>query len=316
MISWVNPSSEHQKTRFADYMSKGPLASLKIIKQITKQEKANVLGYCIGGTLLGCTLAYLAKKNDTRILSATFLTTLFDFSEPGDLGVFIDNNQLPLLEKQMKTKGYMDGNMMATVFNALRAKDLIWSAFINNYLKGEKPAPFDLLFWNADATHIPMHVHSFYLRNMYLKNHLVQKDQMTLRGVSLDLSKITVPSYFLAAQDDHIVPWQSAYKSSHFYGGKVKFVLSTSGHVAGVINPPYKNKYGYWTYHRHPNHPDKYLSSATFTQGSWWNDWIIWLKKYSGQLQSVGSLPRNKLAVIENAPGTYVKVRINDWELT
>lgn len=314
MISWVNPTEIHKEKQFSDYMVEGPLVALKVIEQVTKAAKTNVLGYCIGGTLLGCMLAYLAKKTSVRINSATFLTTLFDFSEPGELGTFIDENQISFLEKQMEETGYLDGNIMATVFNALRANDLIWSAFIKNYLKGEKPRPFDLLFWNADSTNIPAPVHSFYLRNMYLKNSLIEPNKVKLAGVTLDLNTINVPSYFLAAQDDHIVPWQSSYKSSQFYNGKVKFVLTTSGHVAGVINPPHKNKYGYWTNNRNPNKPEKYLSSAIFKQGSWWDDWVLWLKKYSGKIQSIDYLNTAKQYVIENAPGTYVKVRLSEIE--
>ncbi|TAK72832.1 MAG: class I poly(R)-hydroxyalkanoic acid synthase [Gammaproteobacteria bacterium] len=307
MISWVNAKEAHRKKNFSHYLQEGPLAALKIIKKIKKIDHINVLGYCIGGTLLGCTLAYLAKKQDSCIKSATFLTTLFDFSEPGDLGNFIDANQLAILEKHMESKGYLDGKIMSAVFNLLRANDLIWSAFVNYYLKGEKPKPFDLLYWNADPINIPEHVHRFYLRNMYLHNYLVQSNKLKLSGTPIDLRCITIPSYFLAAQDDHIVPWSSSYKSSHYLSGPVRFVLTTSGHVAGVVNPPYRNKYSYWTSNQSHQHPEDYLFSATLNPGSWWDDWATWLKNYSGELQSVDcDISKN---IIEDAPGSYVKVR-------
>lgn len=316
LISWINPGKQYRQKEFSDYMIEGPLAALQMIKEITHNTKVNTLGYCIGGTLLGCTLAYLAKKNkvDLNIQSATFLTTLFDFSEPGDLGIFMGDNELTMLEKEMETKGYLDGRIMASVFNALRANDLIWLTFINHYLKGEKQKPFDLLYWNADSTNIPMQVHRFYLRKMYLENSLIKPNKLELAGIPLDLSSIQLPSYFLAAQEDHIVPWQSAYKSSQFYGGTVKFVLTTSGHVAGVINPPHQNKYGYWTHVYCPKNPETYLSSANFTQGSWWNNWIKWLKKYSGKKQSIESLDIKKYKIIEKAPGSYVKVKLTEIE--
>lgn len=312
MISWVNPTSQHKEKQFSDYLFEGPLSALEIIKKISGEEKINVLGYCIGGTLLGCMSAYLSEKNDSSILSATFLTTLLDFSEPGELGVFIDEEQINMLEKHMKIKGYLDGRIMASVFNALRANDLIWSSFINNYLKGEKPKPFDLLYWNSDSTNIPEKVHSFYLRNMYLNNNLSNPGKIKIADTSLDLSKIAFPCYLLATQDDHIVPWKTSYKSKQLLNGPVKFVLASSGHVAGVINPPHKKKYGYWTNPNKPKNPDTFLERATFHQGSWWNDWSKWLKKYSGKLLSINSLNLSIQEIIENAPGSYVKNRLID----
>lgn len=309
IISWVNPTQQHSEKQFSDYMVEGPLTALNIIKQVTGEAKANVLGYCIGGTLLGCMLAYLAKKHDSSVMSATFLTTLFDFSEPGDLGIFIDEDQINMLEKHMEANGYLDGNLMAAIFNILRSKDLVWSSFVDNYLKAQKPKSFDFLYWNSDATNIPKQVHSFYLRNMYLNNYLIQSSKIKLQDIPIDLECIETPSYFLAAQDDHIIPWKSSYKSILF-SGPVKFVLTTSGHVAGVVNPPYKNKHGYWLNDKIPQNPENYLASANFIQGSWWNDWIEWLKQYSGGLQSINCLKIGELNPIEDAPGTYVKVRI------
>lgn len=313
MISWVNPNHTHKDKEFFHYLSEGPLTAINLIAEIVKHNKINLLGYCIGGTLLGCLLAYLAKiKNDHNILSATFLTTLFDFSEPGELGTFIDEKQIGMLEEHMNKVGYLDGRIMASVFNALRANDLIWSAFINNYLKGQQPKPFDLLYWNADSTNIPAPTHRFYLRNMYLNNLLVQADSIHLQGVPIDLGQINVPSYFLAAQDDHIVPWQSSYQSHHFLKGQIEFVLTRSGHVAGVINPPYKKKYGYWTNSSYPYCAKTFLASATYHEGSWWNNWKDWLHKYSGTQISANHFNAASKNSIEDAPGSYVKVNPNN----
>ena len=291
MISWANPSSEHKNKQFSDYMSEGPLAALKIIQQITGEKEANVAGYCIGGTLLGCTLAYLAEQQDSPIHSATFLTTLLDFSEPGELGIFIDEKQISMLENYMKIKGYLDGNIMASVFNALRANDLIWSAFVNNYLKGQKSKPFDLLYWNSDSTNIPEQVHSFYLKkHVSENNNLIQSGEVSVANTPLDLKKIKTPSYFLAAQDDHIVPWRSSFMSNQCLGGPVKFVLTSSGHVAGVVNPPHRNQYGYWTNTKKAKDAEKFFATADYHEGSWWNDWTQWLKKHSGKERSVDQL--------------------------
>lgn len=308
MISWVNASSEQREKNFSDYLFDGPLAAVNTIKEITK-SKINIIGYCIGGTLLSCLLSFLGNNKD--IQSATFLATLLDFSEPGELGVFIDDPQISALEHHMQIKGYLNGNIMASVFNALRANDLIWSAFINNYLKGEKPKPFDFLYWNADSTNIPANVHSFYLRNMYLHNALIQPDKLKLGDVSIDLNKISLPAYFLAAKDDHIVPWKTCYKGMQCIGSSPKFVLTSSGHVAGIINPPNKNKYGYWTNSKKPKDPAEFLAKASYQEGSWWNDWIKWIKRHSGKLISTKKLKSSEKP-IENAPGSFVKVRVNE----
>lgn len=309
MISWVNPTSQHKEKQFSDYLFEGPFTALKIIKKITSEKQVNVLGYCIGGTLLGCMLAYFSKKHNSSIRSATFVTSLLDFSEPGELGVFIDEKQINQLEEHMKVKGYLDGRVMASVFNALRANDLIWSSFVNHYLKGQKPKPFDLLYWNSDSTNIPADVHSFYLRNMYLNNLLIQKNKLKLADVPLDLSKVKVPSYFLAALDDHIVPWSTCFKGSQSLGEQPKFVLTSSGHVAGVINPPHQKKYGYWTNDKKNQTSENFIANATFTEGSWWNDWVTWLKQYAGEMQPSQQIKIQKKKIIEDAPGSYVKIR-------
>lgn len=310
MISWVNPNSKHRNKQFSDYMFEGPLAAISIICKIMKIRKINLLGYCIGGTLLGCMLAYLHKKSKSKLIySATFLTTLFDFSEPGELGVFIDEKQINLLETEMHKRGYLHGKILASIFNALRANDLIWTSFVNNYLKGQKPKPFDLLYWNADSTNVPEKAHRYYLRNMYLNNLLVQADALKFKRTPLDLSQITTPSYFLAAQDDHIIPWKSAYQSQLKLDCLVKFVLTESGHVAGVVNPPSNQKYGYWTNSERTLTAEQFLASATYHAGSWWCDWVEWLQKYSGKKIWVTKLGFNN-STIEDAPGSYVKIRL------
>lgn len=315
MISWVNATNQHKNKQFSDYMLEGPLTALNIISELTHKKQINALGYCIGGTLLACLLAYLAKKNDTRIQSATFLTTLLDFCEPGELGAFINEKELHFLDAHMKSKGYLDGRIMAAVFSALRANDLIWSSFVNNYLKGEKPKPFDLLYWNADSPNIPAKVHSFYLKNMYLKNRLVEKNKLKILGVPIHLNQITIPCYFLAAQNDHIVPWTTCYKGAQYIQGKTKFVLTRSGHVAGVVNPPQRNKYGYWANDNIKNiSHENFLSHASFTQSSWWNDWIQWQLQYAGKLGVSSHLKQNKYQSIENAPGSYVKIKTEQIE--
>lgn len=312
MISWVNPTKAHKSKQFADYLFEGPLTAMRHILELTGEKQLNVTGYCIGGTLLGCLLAYLAQKNDKRIKSATFFTTLLDYSEPGELGNFIDEEQISALEKYMEKKGYLDGNSMAAVFNALRANDLIWSSYVHHYLKGEKPKSFDLLYWNSDATNIAAKVHSFYLRNMYLNNNLIIPGKIEIDGTPLDLTKIKVPSYFLAAKDDHIVPWISCYRGQTLFAGPVKFILASSGHVAGVVNPPEKKKYGYYTNSKKTKTPEAYLSSATFHEGSWWDDWAKWLSKYAGEQRPAKELNLNEHTIIEDAPGSYVKVYLVD----
>lgn len=311
MISWVNATSDHQYKEFEDYLLDGPLMALQQIKTITKESQINILGYCIGGTLSACMLAYLAKMNDFSVRSATFLTTLLDFSEPGDLGIFISREQLAVLKKHMDNKGYLDGRIMTAIFNSLRANDLIWNFFINNYLKGQKPEPFDLLYWNSDSTNIPAKVHNFYLQNMYINNLLTKKNKIKLAEVSIDISEINIPSYFLAALNDHIVPWTSAYQSSLLFKSNIRFVLTNSGHVAGVVNPPQKNKYGYWI-NQLCSTPQEFLKTANFMRGSWWNNWLIWQKKFAGRLYLINNEIQHKANFIDTAPGSYVKVTIAD----
>jgi poly[(R)-3-hydroxyalkanoate] polymerase subunit PhaC len=309
VISWVNPDADLAHKDFEDYLREGPLAALDAIAKATRETEVNALGYCLGGTLLAATLAYMAAKKDKRIVSATFMTSLVDFSRSGELEVFIDEDQVSSLERKMSERGYLEGGEMATTFNMLRANDLIWSFVINNYLMGRDPFPFDLLHWNQDATRMPAKMHSFYLRNMYMKNLLREPGGITLLGVPIDLSKITVPVYFVSAIEDHIAPWKATYAGPKLVSGKARFVLSGSGHIAGMINPPAANKYGYWINEKLPTDADDWLAGAAQHEGSWWPDWAKWLAAHRGKEVAARVPGKGKLKVIEPAPGTYARIR-------
>ena len=310
-LSWVNPDSRHAAVNFDDYMMAGPLAALKEIGTITGEKQVNAVGYCIGGTLLACTLAWLKAKGAKRpkdipeVVSATYLVTLVDFAEPGDLGVFVDEAQIADMEERMAANGYLDARTMATTFSLLRSNDLIWSFVINNYLLGREPFPFDLLTWNADSTNLPAAMQSFYLRTMYLHNKLIEPNAVILKDTPLDLAQITTPSFCLATRDDHIAPWKSTYVATQIYNAPVTFVLSGSGHIAGVINPPAANKYGYWTNPTCPPDPNNWFEGATAHTGSWWPAWIEWLKPYAGEMVAA----RSPVKALEDAPGSYVRVK-------
>lgn len=308
MISWINPGPQLADKSFDDYMLEGPLAALDAIEQACGEREVNAVGYCIGGTLLMTTLAYLAAKQDTRIQSATTFASLLDFTDPGDLGVFIDEDQVAAVEARMADTGYLDSADMAAAFNLLRANDLIWSFFVNNYLLGKEPAAFDLLFWNADATRMPAAMHSFYLRNMYLHNRLREPGGITLAGVPIDLGKITVPCYFVATAEDHIAPWRSVYAGARLPGGKTRFVLAGSGHIAGIINPPAVRKYQFWTADTLPDTPDAWREAAIERAGSWWPDWKFWLGRRAGGKVMARQPGEGGLPAIEDAPGRYVRM--------
>jgi polyhydroxyalkanoate synthase len=309
VVSWVNPDDRLSHKTFDDYMRDGPLAALGAVEQATGESETNVIGYCIGGTLLACTLAWMAKRNDRRIASATFLTALTDFADAGEIKVFIDEEQVRLLEAHVAKKGYLEGRHMATVFNLLRANDLIWSFVVNNYLLGREPLPFDLLYWNADSTRMPAAMHSFYLRNLYLENRLVQPNGITLAGEALDLRAIGVPIYQLSTESDHIAPWKSTYALSRMVRGPYRFVLSGSGHIAGVINPPAANKYYYLTNAKNPPVSDDWMAGAERRGGSWWTDWVAWVAQYGGGMVPARAPGYGALPSIEDAPGSYVRVR-------
>ena len=315
IISWVNPDTKLADKTFEDYMIEGPLAALDAIEQATGENKINAVGYCIGGTLLASTLAYMAAKKDERIKSTTFFTTMVDFEDAGELGVFIDEEQITSLENKMDKKGYLEGAHMASTFNMMRGTDLIWSFVINNYLMGKDPLPFDLLYWNSDSTRMPAAMHSFYLRNMYMENKLVEPGGITLDGVALDLRNIKLPCYVISTQEDHIAPWKSTYAAVNLYKGPVKFVLSASGHIAGIVNPPDAKKYCYWTNaaKKAPKTPDAWFNGAKQHDGSWWPDWDKWAKRHAGKKTIPARTPGQgksggKLKALRDAPGEYVKV--------
>jgi polyhydroxyalkanoate synthase len=309
VISWVNPDAALAEKSFEDYVRKGPLAALDAIHEATGEDKVHAIGYCVGGTLLAVTLAAMAARNDERIVSATFFAAQVDFTHAGDLKVFVDEEQIAAIEQKMAERGYLDSGAMASVFNMLRSNDLIWPYVINNYLKGKAPFPFDLLYWNSDATRLPAANHSFYLRNCYLENKL-SKGRMVLGNTLLDLKAVKIPIYNLATREDHIAPAKSAMFGSKFFGGPVKFVVSGSGHIAGVVNPPAKRKYQYWTGPKPRNADiDGWLAKAKENSGSWWPDWIVWLTRQS-PTEVAARIPGNgTLKPIEDAPGSYVKVR-------
>jgi polyhydroxyalkanoate synthase len=308
VISWVNPDEKLAQKSFGDYMLEGPLAALDAIEQATGEREANVIGYCLGGTLLAATLAYMTAKRDSRIKSATYFVTMTDFAEAGELSVFIDEEQLASLEDRMRTHGFLEGRDMATTFNMLRANDLIWSFVVSNYLLGKDPFPFDLLYWNSDSTRMPAAMHSFYLRNMYQENLLVVPGGISLEGVPIDLRTIKVPSFLLSTREDHIAPWRSTYAATQIYGGPVKFTLSASGHIAGVVNPP-GSKYGHWENRKCPATPEKWLETATQVNESWWPSWEQWISEFAGGEVKARKPGDGKLKPIEDAPGSYVMVR-------
>jgi len=309
VISWVNPDARLAQKSFEDYMREGPLTALDLIEKVTGEREVNAIGYCVGGTLLATTLAYMAAKDDHRIVSATFFAAQVDFSHAGDLMVFVDEEQIAAREREMKDRGYLEGHKMATAFNLLRSNDLIWPYVINNYLKGKEPAPFDLLYWNSDATRMPAANHSYYLRNCYLENRL-SKGGLVIDGKKLELKNITVPIYNLATREDHIAPAKSVLLGSKYFGGPVRYVLAGSGHIAGVINPPGKVKYQYWTGPKpSSSNLERWLSKAKEHPGSWWLDWIDWLKKLDPAEVSARAPGGGVLPPLEDAPGSYVKVR-------
>jgi polyhydroxyalkanoate synthase len=311
LISWVNPDERYRDKAFDDYMTDGILAAVDAIEQATGMKEVNALGYCIGGTLLSATLAWMQARGDARIKAATFLTAQVDFTEAGELRVFTDETQVAALEKQVAEKGYLDGGAMAWTFNMLRANDLIWSFVINNYLMGKDPPAFDLLYWNADSTRMPQNMLSFYLRNMYLDNKLARPGGITLGGVPIDLTTIETPCFFQATKEDHIAPYPSVYKAMNLFGGPKRFVLAGSGHIAGVVNPPAKGKYQHWVNEGRKKYDtaDAWLADAREIPGSWWPYWHKWLGAKSGKMVPARIPGDGRLKAIEDAPGSYVLVK-------
>ncbi|PCI56235.1 MAG: class I poly(R)-hydroxyalkanoic acid synthase [Alphaproteobacteria bacterium] len=307
VISWVNPNAELAQKEFEDYMNEGILESLTQIENITGETQTNAVGYCLGGTLLATTLSYLTQnKKDSRIASATFLTTLLDFEHAGDMKLFLDDTQLDVLDQMMDKHGVLDGKEMQKTFSLMRANDLIWSFVVNNYLMGREPFPFDLLYWNDDCTNMPAAMHRFYLRNMYRDNKLIEAGGIDVNDTPVDLSIIKTPRHFISAREDHIAPWKATYEGVGLMNGNnVTFTLAASGHIAGVVNPPVKNKYCYWTNDKTPKAADEWLDNAEQHEGSWWPAWDKWVSDFGG-----GKVAARKVGKgIEAAPGSYVKVR-------
>jgi polyhydroxyalkanoate synthase len=309
VVSWVNPDEELAGKDFGDYMQEGILAALDAIEATTGEKAINAIGYCLGGTLLASTLAWMAVKKDRRIKSATYLVTLLDFSEAGELGVFIDEQQIHALEEKMNKRGYLEGSEMAQTFNMLRANDLIWSFVVNNYLLGNEAFPFDLLYWNSDSTRMPAAMHSFYLRNMYQRNLLKEPGGISLKDVPIDLSLVNLPTYMLAAREDHITPWKSTYRGLQYMKGTKRFVLAASGHIAGVVNSPDSGKYSHWVATSTPADPDVWEASATEMAGSWWPDWQRWVSRLAPETVAARE-PGGTVPVVEDAPGSYVSVMV------
>jgi polyhydroxyalkanoate synthase subunit PhaC len=311
VISWVNPDARLAQKGFDDYMLEGPLAALDAVEKATGAKEVNFIGYCLGGTLLGATLGYLKqKKQQKRVASATFFVSLLDFSQPGELGVFIDEEQVQSLERKMNERGYLEGSEMAGTFNLLRANDLVWSFVVNNYLLGKDPFPFDLLYWNADSTRMPARMHSFYLRNMYIKNLMGVPGGIELAGVPIDLSKVQLPAYFISTIEDHIAPWKTTYRGARYLKGPVKFVLGGSGHIAGIVNPPAAKKYHYWTNDAMPDTAEEWFEGAAQHPGSWWEDWQRWIEPQGGGKAPARIPGEGTLRALEDAPGSYATMRI------
>ena len=315
VVSWVNPDARLAQKGFEDYMLEGPIAALDAVEKATGSRQVNFIGYCLGGTLLGATLGYLnQKQQQDRVASATFFVSLLDFSQPGELGVFIDEEQVQNLERKMNERGYLEGSEMAGTFNLLRANDLVWSFVVNNYLLGKGPFPFDLLYWNADSTRMPARMHSFYLRNMYIHNAMGKPGGIELAGVPIDLAKVKLPAYFISTVEDHIAPWKTTYKGAQYLGsavrGAVRFVLGGSGHIAGIVNPPAAKKYHYWTNDSMPETADEWFTSAQQRPGSWWEDWQRWIEPHGGGKAPARIPGEGALKALEDAPGSYAKARI------
>ncbi len=317
LVSWRNVTDPESTLTWDDYIERGILKAIDVTLQVTGQPKTNILGFCVGGTMTATALATLAARQQDKINSFTLMTTLLDFSDTGVLDVFIDERHVQMREQQLSKGGLLKGTELASTFSFLRPNDLVWNYVVNNYLKGEKPVPFDLLYWNSDSTNLPGPFFTWYLRNMYLENNLVKKNRLTVAGEKIDLSSITVPTYSMGAREDHIVPWESAWKSLTALGGPKRYVLGASGHIAGSINPASKNKRSYWVNEAQEGasigvSAQEWFAGAAEMPGSWWNDWAKWLRQYAGAETDAPAIPgSDKYKSIESAPGSYVKVRLS-----
>ena len=310
LVSWKNPKADESSSTWDDYLEKGPLAALDVVRAVTRVKKPNVLGFCVGGTILSSALAVARARGEDPVSSVTLMTTLLDFADSGELGCLVDEASVAAREAAIGKGGLLPGQELANVFSALRANDLVWQYVVGNYLKGNKPQAFDLLYWNSDSTNLPGPFLTWYLRNMYLENNLRVPGKLKMLGVKVDLGKVNAPAYLLAAREDHIVPWKGAYLSRGLLGGNTTFVLGASGHIAGAINPASKNRRSYWVNDATAADPDEWLDGAAENKGSWWLHWSEWLAQYGGkQVAARGRLGNAKFAPIEPAPGRYVKER-------
>ncbi|EHH0711803.1 class I poly(R)-hydroxyalkanoic acid synthase [Vibrio vulnificus] len=309
MISWKNPGKAQANVEFGDYVTEGVVKAVTAIEEITGQEQINAAGYCIGGTVLACTVGYYAaKRMKKRIKSATFFTTLLDFSQPGEVGAYINDTIISAIELQNNAKGYMDGRSLSVTFSLLRENSLYWNYYVDNYLKGSSPVDFDLLYWNSDSTNVAAATHNFMLRELYLNNKLVQDKGVKIGGVWIDLDKIRIPSYFISTKEDHIALWQGTYRGALNMGGNKTFVLGESGHIAGIVNPPAKNKYGFWVNDNLDESADEWFSNAQHKEGSWWTHWDQWLAQFNPDEKVLPYRQGSEAnPVIDIAPGQYVK---------
>lgn len=309
IVSWINPDAEFAHKGFRDYMHEGIIDAVQAIKKSMNVSQVNVVGYCIGGTLLTCALSYLKAKGDNSIKSGTLLTTMIDFTDAGDLSIFIDDNQLKYLDAEIDKKGFLDAESMNRTYSLLRANDMIWSFVINNYMLGKEPFPFDLLYWNDDSTHLPAKMMKFFLSNMYNKNNLA-KNKLVFDDIKIDLNRIDSPLYFMAAKEDHIAPWETCYRGINCLNTKMRFTLAASGHVAGMLNHPGLSKYHYWTNDELPKKSSTWLKNAEQHPGSWWPDWLKWIAKQGGKKVPARDPAKGKLKPLEDAPGSYVKIKM------
>lgn len=306
IISWVNPDKSYANKGLFEYLKDGPMAAIKVIQEQLQVKQVNTLGFCIGGTLLACMLAYQKAHNENPVKSATFLASMIDFNDPGDISVFIDEQQILRIEEEMEAKGFLDGRFMASTFNSLRANDLVWSFFIKNYLQGKDPVPFDILYWNADVTNMPAKMHSQYLRWMYLHNDLIKPGKIRLNNIPLDVSKIEVPSFFVSTLKDHIAPWQTTYLGFQALQGPKRFLLGGSGHIAGIVNPPGSKKYSFYRNKSMTQSAKEWLEHAKEFSDSWWPEWLSWLKQQSGRMVTAPDFAKLPFKVLMDAPGEYV----------
>lgn len=312
VVSWINPDETYKDIGFDDYVTEGIVTAVDAVEQATGESEINAIGYCIGGTLLSTSLAYMKANGDNRVKSATFFTTMIDFADPGELGVFIDEEQIAGLEKMMEEEGCLKGSKMSGAFNMLRANDLIWSFYVNNYLLGNDPRPFDLLYWNSDSTRMTPTMHSWYLRNMYQDNKLCKANALSVKGTPIDISSIDIPVCFVSAVEDHIAPWLSTYSGAKLFSGDTRFILGGSGHIAGIINPPDAKKYGYRVTDTLSDDPHAWADKAEVNEGSWWPNWDSWVRPLASDTVKARIEGKGGLKVIEAAPGTYVKCKIDD----